>query len=254
VEPELVVILVSLVACTVGVATLARLLGLTGLQATLWAALATGGLAALVVGGFYALLAECLYESDYGFAWHWSPRRELCDEENSPAQLGYYALAVAPPLVASLGAFLWSRRRRTAGFVASLSLLGVVFLPFAYIEALPVYSLERTPVLHDPYLRVPTDSGSPRACYVFGIAHGPDRIQPTDETERVCVDLARTPAALALTAGYDGGETSYALTWLGRTLTENGMDEGTEWEGLVVERVYRLPGTEARAGASLIRT
>jgi hypothetical protein len=255
VEPELIAILVSLAACTVGVGAVALALGLSRLQAAIWALIATAGLAALVVAGVYAVLAECLF-GDEGFMWQWSPRREFCEEENSPAQLGGYALLALPPLLAALAMFLWSRGRRSSGYILTFSLLGLLlpFLPLLYIEALPVYPIETTPVLHDPYLRLAADGRPVRACYVHGIAVGSEKLQPTEDTVRVCADLAPTPQAAALTSAYDGGRTSYALTWLGRALTENGMDTGTHWEGLVVERIYRLPEREARRDASLIRT
>jgi len=76
----------------------------------------------------------------------------------------------------------------------------------------------------------------------------------TDETERICVDLESTAEALALTPEYDEGVTIYALDWLGKTLTENGMEPDAEWEGLVVTRVYSLSGARAREDSSLIRT
>jgi hypothetical protein len=251
-EPELVVILASLVACTAGVAVLARLLGLGWLQAAVWALLATAGLATLVAGGLYASLAECLGEAEYGSMWHWEPRREICEEENSPAQLGYYALLTVPPLLAALGALLWSRGWKWAAYFASLPLLGVFFLPFGYIEALPYYPTDATPVLHDPYLRVAERDRPARACYVYGTADiaGP----PSAKGLRLCVELAPTPEALALAPKRAEDITTDGLRWLGLTLTENGLEPGTEWDGLVAKRFYRLRGRDAREDSVLVRT
>jgi hypothetical protein len=222
----------------------------------LWAALATGGLVALFAGALYAAIGECLgNEETYPPSWQWSPRREFCHEAGSPASRGYWALTAAPLLIASAAAFLWSRGRRWPGYFVSLCLLGVVFLPSAYIQALPYYPRDTTPVLHNPYLRVATETRLARACYAFGITDGYRTVRFTDGTDHFCVDLAPTPEALALALApeYDQGATLYGLEWLGRTLTENGMEPGTEWEGLVVEHVYRLPVDEAREDATLIQ-
>lgn len=254
-EPELAAILVSLAACTAGIAALALALGLSRLQAAVWALLATVGLAAGVASGLYAVLFECLESGDEALsAWPWSPRREFCDEESSPAQLGLYALLALPPLGAALGVLLWSRGRRSAAVVAAIALAGVVLPPWLYIESLPYYPRETTPVLHNPYLRAATESRPARACYAYGIVEGVQAHRPTLDEERRCVDLERSPASVALTGEYDEGNTPFSLEALGYAMSEHGLEPGVAAEGLVVARAYRLPGAEARKDSVLIPT
>ena len=107
-------------------------------------------------------------------------------------------------------------------------------------------------MLTQPLLRRQSASRPARVCYLKGIAAGPGKERPTPETERTCVDLARSREAAELTASYDGGGTIFDLRELGLEFSRDGLapERGeTSVEGLEVERVYTLPDREARKGA-----
>jgi hypothetical protein len=218
-----------------------------------WTGLTTGAITFVVlIAVIAALFAECLDEDDNAELWPWSPRRELCSDAGSPAQLGALAIFLLPTVLICLGAFLRSRGRRTLGTVAYAALLPTIVLPFFYVQALPAYAIDEYPVLHKPLLRVARGSEPPRVCYVNGIL-GETRTTPA--TTRECIDLVPTPAALRLTAAYDEGVTFSDLEAVGVNLTREGLpiEPGeTGVDGLVVARAYRLPEAEAAVGASEI--
>jgi N-formylglutamate amidohydrolase len=107
-------------------------------------------------------------------------------------------------------------------------------------------------VLDKPLLRPASGSTPPRVCYVYGIMFGPRKLNVTADTPRTCVDLARTPAAMSLTTGYDEGRTGFDLQLAGHNLTRKGLPVkpgATGVRGLTVARAYRLPDSQARIGA-----
>ena len=246
--------LIAILAGGATVAALGHVLGLSRARTLVYLCIATGG-TLVIAGGFLLVsLGECVFANDRPLSWQWSPRREFCSEPGSPAALGGLALFLVPSLLVALGAILRSKLGQAWSVAAFFLIIPSPLLPFLYVKALPFYPIYTTPVLHDPYLRTASAMRPARACYVEGIAFGPHKTVVTDETERICVDLESTAEALALTPEYDEGVTIYALDWLGKTLTENGMEPGAEWEGLVVTRVYSLSGARAREDSSLIRT
>ncbi len=165
---------------------------------------------------------------------------------------------MVPALLTWLGAFLWSRRRGKVAALAFGLIATTLFLPSLYVSLLPYYRLDSYPILHNPYVRPASDDNPARACYAYGIVHGPAVTETTDETERTCVDLARTADADQLVSEYETlpfyPTVLYNLEWLGKQLTESGMEAGTSYRGLVAERVYSLPGPTAREGAFFVRT
>jgi hypothetical protein len=213
-----------------------------------------------VVGTVYVLvtlaivsLGTCLGAWETSGVWAWSPVFEYCDGETT-ASKAVLAVLAAPALLAAVGAILWSKLGRGWALLAFGLVLLAPLLPARYVTSLPLYYKEFTPVLHNPYLRVASDSRPARACYIYGIVHGRRRTVVTPDTERVCVDFEPTPEASALTPKYDQGATERRLELLGHALTANDLEPGAEFEGLVAARVYRLPGAEARRDSTLIRS
>jgi hypothetical protein len=225
----------------------------------LWAALAAGAATGVA---FVALaltaFGECVGENPDRApdpSWPWSPRREFCDDRSSPAALGALALLLVPTAAVMLGTFLRSKQHQALSWTAYAILLATPVLPSVYIGALPVYRVDSHPVLHRPLLRPVSASKPARVCYLYGIAFGPRKVEVTSGTTRHCVELKPTPQALSLTPKYDLGQTSYDLDWMGRRLTEKGLpvrpgDTGVD--GLVVDRAYKLPESQARIGAKPI--
>jgi hypothetical protein len=220
---------------------------------------AAAGTAVLVVSMLLVSFGECASENDdRPLSWPWSPRRQLCDGAGSHVVLGAYALLLVPPLLVVMGVILAKRRARVAGGAILAGLLAVPFLPWIYFDSLPVYRLDEYPILHAPLLRPGAEGRPPRVCYAYGIVFGPRKAPVTEKTERTCVELVPTRQALSLTTAYDQGRTIYDLEWMGKNLTARGLPVepgGTGIDGLVVARVYELPGREAlrdstRIGAS----
>lgn len=253
--------LLGVLAAPVTVALLSRRLGLSRGQTITCAAIALVGTLAMMAGFFYTSFAECLGENRYPpapLSWPWSPRREFCSDGDSWAARGGLLLLVLPFALTGFGAFLWARR--LAGLAAVTFGLIVVtpLLPTLYISQLPYYRLDTYPILHNPYVRPASDEAPARVCYAYGIVHGPAVTEITEETERTCVDLARTADADQLVPDYERlpfySTVLYNLEWLGKRLTESDMEAGTSYRGLVAERVYSLPGPTAREGAFFVRT
>jgi len=174
---------------------------------------------------------------------------------SSPASLGAIALTLLPAVSIILGTVLVDRGRRIAGFAVYLLLVLTPLAPTLYLDPLPYYRLDSYPVLDDALLRPATASTAPRVCYVYGVFFGPRKLVVRPDTPRTCVDLKRTPQALSLTAGYDGGRTGFDLEVMGHNLTEKGLpvhpgDTGVN--GLTVDRVYKLTDSQAQIEAKRV--
>jgi hypothetical protein len=226
-------------------------LRLTRKQAVVCGLVAVVGTVVVWVGLGLFLLGTCVLE-ERNPAWPWSPKIEYCDGESRATTIAAYAALAAPAVLAALGAVLWAAAGSRWAIAAFLLVPVPAILVGQYVASLPYHYIETTPVLHNPYLRTATDARPARACYAYGIIRGRRKTVVTPDTERVCVDLEQTPEARALTPEYDQGDTEYGLEYLGHELTESGMEVGNEFEGLVVARVYRLPGAEARRDSKLI--
>jgi hypothetical protein len=260
---ESAVLLLALIAAVAAVALLCRRLGFSTGRTFLCSAIVLVGTVAAIGGLAITSFLECFGENrspEPPASWPWSPRREFCSDGDSWAARGALPLLALPFVLTALGAFLWSRKRRGLA-AATFALIAVTpFAPGVYVSALPYYRLDSVPILHDPYVRPATDDLPARVCYAFGIVHGPRATSVSDETERTCVDLARTPEASVLvpdyerTSRYAYASVPYDLEWLGKRLTEEDREPGIEYEGLIAERVYTLPGDEAREGAFFVRT
>ncbi len=250
--------LVAIAANGFGTGLIVRMAGMPRRKAV-WAGVASAAITVgLVVALLIALLGECFVENQDPappLSWPWSPRREFCHEDTSAAALGVGAVLFLPLIFVTLGTLLRWKGREVAGWVSYAALLIALAVPTLYIDALPYYRLDEYPILHDPLLRPAAGPGATRVCYVHGIAHGPDQQQIYPETERICVDLAPTPEALALTPRYDGGRTIFDLDVMGKNLTQKGLpiEPGeTGVDGLVVTRTYSLSDSDARVGATLV--
>jgi len=226
-------------------------------RAAVWAGLgAAGATGVLVVSLFFVSFGECLAENrEQPLSWSWSPRRQFCNAPSSHASVGAYALFLLPSLLIIVGTILAKRGPRLSSWPVFALLLVVPFLPAIYVDSLPIYRLDDYPILHAPLLREAADGQPPRVCYVYGIVFGPRKTPVTEDTERTCVDLLPTRQALALTPAYDEGRTIYDLEWMGKNLTARGLPArpgGTGIDGLVVKRVYKLPGRKALEGSTAI--
>lgn len=226
-------------------------------RAAVWAGLgAAGATGVLVVSMFFVSFGECVDESrERPLSWPWSPRREFCNAPTSHASVGAYALFLLPSLLIIVATVLGNRGLSLVSWLIFALLLAVPFLPRIYVESLPVYRLDNYPILHAPLLRRAAHGQPPRVCYAYGIVFGPRKTPVTDDTERTCVDLVPTREAVTLTPAYDQGRTPYDLEWMGKNLTARGLPirpGGTGVNGLVVERVYRLPGRKALDGSTPI--
>jgi hypothetical protein len=243
-------------AAVAAVAVVCRWLGFSARRTVLCAGIALAGLALTAV-------FECLGENRYPpppSHWPWSPRREFCSDEGSWAARGALPLLAVPFVLTLFGALLWSRKRGGLASVAFGLVAATPLLMPAYVSALPYYRTDEYPILHDPYVRPATEEQPARACFAYGIVRGPQATRITDESERICADLRRTGDSEELVPGYETlpgyayASVPYNLEWLGKRLTEENMSAGTSYRGLVAERVYTLPGAEARAGAFFVRT
>jgi hypothetical protein len=236
-------------------------LGAAGVRrrTALWAGVAAGlvttvALVASLLTGF----GECGVENPEPappLSWPWSPRRQFCSDDSSPAALGALGPLLLPAAMVMLGTFLRFKKQAALGWIAYAIVLTAPVLPSLYVDALPYYRLDSYPVLHEPLLRPASEGGPARACYVYGIAHGPRKIETTSATSLECVDLEPTAEALSLTPSYDQGRTIYDLDWMGKKLTQKGLPirpGPTGVEGLVVDRAYKLPDGRARVGATLV--
>ncbi len=244
-----------LVAVTIGgaaVAGLCRALGLNRRRTAACVLLAAGGTVLVGAAMLVTVIGDCWTERYDAFPW--SPRIEMCEEPESAAGLGIALVFLVPPAVGALTAVLWAKVGEGAGVLAIALITGALFLPYLYVNALPIYQHDDTPILHNPYLRRATETQLARACYAYGIVEGPNLQRPRPDDERRCVDLERSPASVVLTDEYDEGNTPFSLEYLGYEMSENGMEPGAAAEGLVVARVYRLPGEEARRDSVLIPT
>jgi hypothetical protein len=228
-------------------------LGLTRKHVVVGALVAVVGTAVVWIGLAFAILGTCFLSEPHPH-WPWSPKTEYCEGDSPVVSAAVYAALAAPALLALLGTILWARAGQLWAATAFVLVPVPAILVGWYVNSLPYYYVQSTPVLHNPYLRVASDSRPARACYAYGIIRGPRKTVITPDTERVCVDLEQTSEARALTPKYDQGHTHHALEFLGHELTENGMKPGAEFEGLVAVRVYRLPGAEARRDSKLILT
>jgi hypothetical protein len=258
---EYVLWLLALLAVGAFTGLVCRWRGLGRAQTVTCVAIALAGTLAATGALVFTSLVECLGENrDRPFSWPWSPRRKFCSDSGSAAQRGALALLLVPCLLTCLGAVLWSKRLGKLAALAFCLIASTLFLPALYVSVLPYYLLDSVPILHDPYVRPATDGRPARACYAFGIVHGPRATPITADTERVCVDLEPTEEASVLVPGYEStSEYAYAsvpydLEWLGKRLTETDLAPGTGYEGLVAERVYTLSGPEALEGAFFVRT
>lgn len=222
-------------------------------RAAVWAAVAAGVVTAVVAFTvFLAFIFQCA--SDSGAdpeVWPWSPRNRLCDGSGTePVVLGMLALLLVPTVLITLGTWLRSHGRRALSWVAYAGLLATPALAGLYVAALPVYEVDEYPILHSPLLRVARGSEPPRVCYAYGIVG-----EAPPDTTRHCIELARTPEALRLTAAYDEGVTSFDLEEVGKELTQEGLPVRpgkTGVDGYVVTRAYTLSEAAARDGASEI--
>lgn len=226
-------------------------LGLTRKHLFVGALVAVVGTVVVFIGLGFALLSTCFLSEPHPH-WPWSPKTEYCEGDSPVVSAAAYAALAAPSLLAILGTILWARTGQIWATATFVLVPVPAILVGWYVNSLPYYYVETTPVLHNPYLRVATDSRPARACYAYGIIRGRRMTVITPESERICADLEQTPEARALTPRYDQGHTEHGLEFLGHELTENGMKPGAEFEGLVAVRVYRLLGAEARRDSKLI--
>jgi hypothetical protein len=226
--------------------------GLTRKHVFVGALVAVVGTVVVWIGLGLALLSTCFLSEPHSH-WSWSPKTEYCEGDSPIVSAAAYAALAAPALLALLGTILWARAGQLWATAAFVLVPVPAILVGWFVNSLPYYYVETTPVLYNPYLRVATDSRPARACYAYGIIRGRRTTVITPDTERVCVDLEQTPEARALTPRYDQGHTEHALEFLGHELTENGVKPGAEFEGLVAARVYRLPGADARRDSTLIQ-
>jgi hypothetical protein len=227
-------------------------LDLTRRQARICGLVAVAGMLLAALGIWVTAFVACAEGGSTGLLWSWSPRMELCsDRDPTRDVIGIVIVAATPAILVILGAVLWAKVGSgwaMAAFVVALTV--PPFLPAAYVESLPRYHSWTTPILYNPYLRAATETRPARACYVYGIVYGPDKRR---EPDRICVDLEQTPEASALTPDRDSHRGA-GLGRLGTKLSANGIDEGTEHDGLVAARVYRLSEAKAREGSVLVRT
>jgi hypothetical protein len=209
--------------------------------------------AAVWVSAIYVGFRECLAENvDRPSSYPWAPRREFCHGGSDVELLAMLAL---PTVLIVVGAILWRRGRGALATAAFMLVFATPVLPHVYVASLDVYDPEEYPILFAPFLRLATESTPPRVCYVYGIKRGPKATPITDATERFCVDLRPDAEALALTPEYDEGHTPYTLEWLGKKMTERGLHAPVTddpIEGVVIQRVYMLPGREAERDATLV--
>ena len=226
-------------------------LALTRKHIVVGALVAILGTVVVWIGLGFALLSTCVLSEPHPH-WPWSPKTEYCEGDSPIVSAAAYAALAAPALLAILGTILWARAGQIWAIAVFVLVPAPAFLVGWYVNSLPYYYVETTPVLYNPYLRVATDSRPARACYAHGTIRGPDTTAIPPETERVCVDLDQTSEARSLTPEYDQGATEFGLEFLGHELTENGMKPGAEFEGLIAATVYRLPGAEARQDSTLI--
>jgi hypothetical protein len=228
-------------------------------RTAVWAGIAAGAVTAIaLVAVWLTAYGECLAENPEPApppSWPWSPRRQFCNDASSPAALGALGLLLVPTAMVVLGTFLRFKEHPALGWTAYAVVLATPVLPSVYVNALPYYRLDSYPVLHQPLLRPASGSQPPRVCYVYGIAFGPRKVEVTSATRHECVDLKPTPQALSLTPSYDEGRTSYDLDWMGKKLTQRGLPVrrgATGVDGLVIDRAYELPDSQARIGATLL--
>ena len=225
---------------------LCRMLRLSRGQTVACVAVAVGGTLAMAIGYFFVAFGECLAENRYPeppLSWPWSPRREFC-QSGTWASRGTLALLLIPTLVACGGAVLFRFKWRVPAYGVLALVVATPFLPGLYVSLLPYYRLDSYAILHNPYVRPESEEAPARACYAYGIVHGPKSTAVTDGSERVCADLARTPESAELVPEYESlpnyATVRWRLEWLGKRLTEEEMAPGTAYDGLIAERVYRL--------------
>lgn len=216
------------------------------------ASLAAGAAAGVVaVALLFTFLNECFVENRppmFPSSWPWSPRRQFCDG-GSPEGLGSLALLLVPAVAVLTGTLLRWKHKQALGWACYALLLAAPALPTLYLKALPYYPLDEYPILHEPLLRPASGSEPALVCYVYGVAHGPSRMEVLPNTNRTCVELKPTPHALSLTNEYDEGQTNYDLDWMGKELTQNGLPVRpgeTGVPGLIVDRAHYLTDIDAR--------
>jgi hypothetical protein len=235
-----------------------RRLGLSKGQIIACTVISTLGMVGAWSGLFVVGFSECWAENtDRPLSWPWSPRRQFCQPGTLESRAALLVL-LAPAIVALTAALCFWRRLTPVGVVVLLLIATVPFLPMLYVSQLPYYLLDSYPVLHDPYVRPESQEMPARACYAYSIVYGPSATPVTEGSERICADLARTPEASELVPDYeslpDYSTIRWRLEWLGKRLTEEEMHPGTEYDGLIAERVYTLPGVEARKNSFFART
>jgi hypothetical protein len=224
----------------------------------LWAGVAAGILTdVVVVVVFLTFLGECLSENhEPPPNWPWSPRRQFCQGGSSEAR-DIFAVLVVPTILVTVGTLLYSRQHVALAWGTYSALFLTVFVPHIYVNMLPYYWIDSTPVLSQPVLRAAVGSQPARVCYVYGIYGKPSSYVTPDSTrELYCVDLKPTPAAQSLTARDEAGTASLDLETMGNNLTARGLPihpGETGVEGLVVTRAYKLPAVRAYSDGELVQ-
>lgn len=241
--------------------SLARRLGASRRGAILVGVAVAGLVGAVVVALALTTFEECGAENREPappLSYHYAPRRQVCNDGSLEALLLYLAPVLAG-LLGGLAVWLHSRTRlkwlRPLTVAAACS---TVFLPAAYVCALPYYRLDDYPVFYAPLLRAETKISPARACYAHGVQYPSGTYRDPTGLDRVCVELARTPQASRLTTSYDGGRSIFELQLLADQLSQMGLPEVLKGEpvasnGLRTVRVYRLSYEKAAHHAEELR-
>lgn len=240
-----------------GCGLLARRLGASRRRAVMVGVAVAGLIGAVLFALWLTLFDECFSENREPApppSYWYSPRRQVCQESTLEGSLIYLAPALAG-LFAVLGIWLHSRTRlKRLWPPAVAAACSAVFLPGAYVSALPYYRLDEYPVFYAPLLRPQTEASPARTCYAYGVQYPSGHYMDPAGLARVCVDLERTPQAARLTISYDEGRSIGELDRLADELSQTGLeevlrDERVESDGLRIARVYRLSYEEAAQGA-----
>jgi hypothetical protein len=240
---------------------LARRLGASRRGAILVGVSVAGLVGAVLVALALTTFEECGAENREPAppnSYHYSPRRQVCNDGSLEALLLYLAPVLAG-LLGGLAVWLHSRTRlKWLWPLAVAAACSAVVLPAAYVRALPYYRLDDYAVFYAPLLRAETKISAARACYTHGVQYPGGNYRDPTGLDRVCVELGRTPQAARLTTSYDGGMSIFELQRLADQLSQTGLPEVLKGEpvesnGLRTVRVYRLSYEKAAQHAQELR-